>query len=145
MGVTVHTSLGPSRPDGKSHTTLCTPLPIQAAGRWIDKEIRKLIDAIVEHGTLNGKTKVTITYKTLFDATDQIFEALSGTLKIVSLPSSSPYLFLSAQALVLALKPNRGGTPPLRTRSLSHPPTACNVTIAGGCTYVCSCPQPRMG
>jgi len=52
-----------------------------AAARWVDKEIRKLIDAIVEHGDKVGKSKVSIKYKTLFDNTDQIFEALSGTLK----------------------------------------------------------------
>eukprot|EP00039_Didymoeca_costata_P013678 m.212005 g.212005 ORF g.212005 m.212005 type:complete len:938 (+) comp15844_c0_seq6:264-3077(+) len=51
-----------------------------AAAQWVDKEIRKLIAAIKEFGE-NNNGHWTVTYKALFDNTDDIFEALSGTLK----------------------------------------------------------------
>ena len=88
-------------------------LDSKAAARWVDKEIRKLIDAIVEYGDKSGKAKVTIKYKTLFDSTDQIFEALSGTLKTAKKRKVVKYkgevLFQGANDDVVCLLRGGGG------------------------------------
>ena len=51
------------------------------AVRWVDKEIRKLIDSIKELGRRGGDGKVEITFGELFQATQNRFEALTGTLR----------------------------------------------------------------
>lgn len=51
------------------------------AAHWIDKEIRKLIAQIKEHGSVNAKGQHVVSYGRLFEMTFQQFEALSGTLR----------------------------------------------------------------
>jgi len=55
----------------------------QAATRWMDKEMRKLITAISTHGTKNDTGAVEITFKKLCDAAAGVFwgTALQGALK----------------------------------------------------------------
>eukprot|EP00040_Diaphanoeca_grandis_P037537 m.245436 g.245436 ORF g.245436 m.245436 type:complete len:329 (-) comp33837_c3_seq11:415-1401(-) len=51
-----------------------------AAAKWVDKEIRKLIDLIKNNGsTADGKT--TITFGKLFKLAEDVMEAVAGTLK----------------------------------------------------------------
>lgn len=50
------------------------------AARWVDKEIRKLIALVIQHGT-GSKGSRTITYGELFKLAEDSMEALSGTLK----------------------------------------------------------------
>ena len=50
------------------------------AARWVDKEIRKLIGLVVEHGSGAEGSRV-ITYGELFKLAEDSMEALSGTLK----------------------------------------------------------------
>lgn len=51
------------------------------AVRWVDKEIRKLIASIQELGKRNGSGQTEITFGELFVATQNRFEALTGTLR----------------------------------------------------------------
>lgn len=48
---------------------------------WTNKEVTKLIQEIVKHGRRNENGQVEITFGTLFDRTENVFEALSGTCK----------------------------------------------------------------
>jgi hypothetical protein len=52
-----------------------------AAAEWTDKEIRKLIAEIIARGFVGENGLHAITFKQLFDETDQIFDALSGICK----------------------------------------------------------------
>lgn len=49
-----------------------------AAARWIDKEIRKLIAAIVAHGVKGSDGAITILFGKLFVDTQDSMEALAG-------------------------------------------------------------------
>jgi hypothetical protein len=51
------------------------------AVRWVDKEIRKLITSIQELGKRNGSGQIEIPFGELFMATQNRFEALTGTLR----------------------------------------------------------------
>eukprot|EP00056_Hartaetosiga_gracilis_P009153 m.131222 g.131222 ORF g.131222 m.131222 type:complete len:256 (-) comp13071_c0_seq3:506-1273(-) len=54
---------------------------IQAA-KWVDKEIRKLMEAIEKYGKATGVgDQIAVTYGILFKHTQNVFEALSGTLR----------------------------------------------------------------
>ena len=52
-----------------------------AAAQWVDKEIRKLIAAMIDLGAPSALGIREITFGRLFAETAQLFEALSGTLK----------------------------------------------------------------
>jgi len=61
-----------------SHLNLACRKRIDDAIRWVDKEIRKLI---VEIQKLGGSLDTPVLFGDMFAATQQVFEALSGTLK----------------------------------------------------------------
>jgi hypothetical protein len=52
-----------------------------AAAQWVDKEIRKLIAAMIDLGAPSTQGLREIAFGKLFAETAQMFEALSGTLK----------------------------------------------------------------
>lgn len=53
----------------------------EAASRWVDKEIRKLINAIKSYGLEKDDGKYQVTYGDLYEPTQNMFEALTGTLR----------------------------------------------------------------
>ena len=50
------------------------------AAHWVDKELRKLVGLITAHGKVEGGAR-TITFGVLFDAAQEVMEAVAGTLK----------------------------------------------------------------
>ncbi len=49
---------------------------------FIDHEVQKLTEIIKDLGQVGASGKYEVTFAKLFDATENIFEALAGTLKV---------------------------------------------------------------
>ena len=52
-----------------------------AAARWVDREIRKLIELVKKHGTKADDGKWSIKFGELFKVAEDVMEAVAGTLK----------------------------------------------------------------
>lgn len=55
---------------------------VEAATDWVDKEVKKLITQIQSVGTRGKDNRIHVSFKTLFQATENVMAALSATLKI---------------------------------------------------------------
>ena len=81
-------------------------------GAVVDHEVRLLQEWIVKLGERNSEGHFSVQFGALFDATDQVFEALAGTLKAAKkrgvIKYDSPILLKGAHdkvAITLLLEP----------------------------------------